>query len=374
MESPRNIQSKPNIIVVGNGAIGRSDSGQRLINKHTGQFLLDLKSRGLKVTFADWRSAESTAKPLLNFDLGDHGIEYIEVRTRGLPQRLFALVRLLLRLRSYDFIYIFFPGRLGQIVGLLSAVLQHKFGLYVRGEQFSRTGVDGLLVRRAAFSTTVSPALEEILTANGAQAVSVIRPMIDFSLDDLSRKPYAAREKIRFLYVGRLEERKGVNELIAAFTLLRNRGLDFIELRLVGSGPLQSHSAIGTDTGVTCVGQIDETDQLSREYRDADAFIFASRDEGFPRVVIEAMIHSLPVFARLVGGMSGYLTDGLNCVGLPASPTGIADCIDEWIQKEDVLNQLSNASFETARSILSSKQKHDELVFDGVNTTLGISK
>ena len=61
---------------------------------------------------------------------------------------------------------------------------------------------------------------------------------------------------------------------------------------------------------------------LMRFYRKAHIFIFPSYHEGFPRVLYEAMINSLPIVTTMVGGISGRMVDGENCIGIPAKSAG----------------------------------------------------
>jgi glycosyltransferase involved in cell wall biosynthesis len=66
-------------------------------------------------------------------------------------------------------------------------------------------------------------------------------------------------------------------------------------------------TAHGLDTQVRFEGHVEDP---SRHYRAADVFVFASRQEGFGTVMIEAMAHGLPVVARSLPGVNDFIAHG----------------------------------------------------------------
>jgi glycosyltransferase involved in cell wall biosynthesis len=60
----------------------------------------------------------------------------------------------------------------------------------------------------------------------------------------------------------------------------------------------------------------------------ADIFLLLSTAEGFPRVVNEALLHSLPVIVTPVGGIPDELVDGEQVLFVPTrSPKATAEAI-----------------------------------------------
>jgi glycogen(starch) synthase len=124
----------------------------------------------------------------------------------------------------------------------------------------------------------------------------------------------------RLLYVGRVEERKGVHVAVQALTELpREATLDVI-------GPADSRylerlRRIATRTGVDDrVRFLDAVprNELVHRYRAADVLVFpVIWEEPFGLVPLEAMACGAPVVATGTGGSGEFLIDGVNCVVVP---------------------------------------------------------
>ncbi len=143
---------------------------------------------------------------------------------------------------------------------------------------------------------------------------------------------------IRVLYVGYLRDGKGLPDLVAALDILRRAGRP-VEVELVGEGemeaPLRAQvSRLGLQPYVHFRGYAMLGPQLNEHYNAADIFTLPSLSEGSPRVILEAMGHSLPVVATPVGDIAESLDDGRRGVLVPlrnpeALAAGIARLIDD---------------------------------------------
>lgn len=121
----------------------------------------------------------------------------------------------------------------------------------------------------------------------------------------------------RLLYVGRLDERKGVRTAVEALAELP------AEARLRVAGGWDEEEArrlrelaerLGAGDRVTLHGQVDR-DALHDAYGWADAVVFpVIWDEPWGLVPLEAMARGRPVVATGRGGSAEYLRDGENCV------------------------------------------------------------
>jgi glycosyltransferase involved in cell wall biosynthesis len=129
------------------------------------------------------------------------------------------------------------------------------------------------------------------------------------------------------LSVGRLIEKKGYEDLIAACCLLQDEGIDF-HCRIVGEGPLEAklkaeieHLNVGERVTLTGPLGIDEIRRLLVEKTQVFALACATEADGgkdnLPTVLKEAMAASLPcVSTRLAGvpemvihGVTGLLSE-----------------------------------------------------------------
>ena len=114
------------------------------------------------------------------------------------------------------------------------------------------------------------------------------------------------------LSVGRLVPKKGLDDLIAACALLRDRGIAF-HCRIVGEGPLRKDledriAAAGLTGIVTLEGAMTHA-MLIALYREADLFALPPRiaedgdRDGIPNVITEAMASGVPVVSTDVSGI-----------------------------------------------------------------------
>jgi glycosyltransferase involved in cell wall biosynthesis len=109
------------------------------------------------------------------------------------------------------------------------------------------------------------------------------------------------------VWVGRMVPVKGLDILLEACTLLRDRGLEY-HLYLVGDGPLRrdlvaQSEGHGLSAHVTFVGP-KVHDELPHWYRAADLTVLPSLSEGLPNVLRESLACGTPFVASDVGGIS----------------------------------------------------------------------
>lgn len=138
--------------------------------------------------------------------------------------------------------------------------------------------------------------------------------------------PPGAGETLRYLFVGRLIERKGVDGLLEAF-----RGVDGGELVIVGDGPLREavEAAASQDPRIRLLGHRDG-EALANAYRDAHVLMVPSLYEPWGLVVHEGLAHGLPVIASdQVGAGDDLIDSGTNGYVVPA---GSAHALAEAMQ------------------------------------------
>lgn len=126
---------------------------------------------------------------------------------------------------------------------------------------------------------------------------------------DLGRGP------VRFLFVGRLIERKGLEVLLEAF-----RRLDGGELWIGGDGPLRDlvARAAAADARIRDIGHVDGQ-ALTDLYSSADALVVPSLYEPWGLVVHEGLAHGLPVITTdQVGAAEDLVDPGVNGYVVPA--------------------------------------------------------
>jgi glycosyltransferase involved in cell wall biosynthesis len=134
------------------------------------------------------------------------------------------------------------------------------------------------------------------------------------------------------LYVGRVNEKKGVGDLIRAFEIVSNRQRDCI-LAVAGSGDgkyveglVKEVSRAGLDDRVYFLGPVPNR-EMPALMRAADIIAYATREgEGIPRALLEGMACGKPVVATEVAGIPEAVIDGVT--GFVVKPRDIAALAD----------------------------------------------
>ena len=128
------------------------------------------------------------------------------------------------------------------------------------------------------------------------------------------------------LFVGRLEPRKGVEQLVRAFTLLSARRPS-VKLLVAGDGPERDRAQRllpgKVRSRVVFLGRVDH-DELPRFYASADVFVAPSLGgESFGVVLLEAMAAGVPIVASDIPGYRAVLHDGVE--GRFTAPGDVSD-------------------------------------------------
>jgi len=127
--------------------------------------------------------------------------------------------------------------------------------------------------------------------------------------------------KVRVLFVGRLEHRKGTDLLLAAAAELCQR-IGNIEFVMVGDPTIPASDGVTYRAAferdhselagrVRFLGKLGDA-ELRQEYADCDVFCLPARYESFGLVLTEAMMFGKPVIAARAGGMVEIVAEGEN--------------------------------------------------------------
>jgi glycosyltransferase involved in cell wall biosynthesis len=198
---------------------------------------------------------------------------------------------------------------------------------WFRPWKFLHPGLESYALRRVTAVVTLSDDVVEILaTKFGIERKNILQVFngVDgkrFSPPDpVIRKEEDADFVI--LSAGRLIPRKRFDLLITAFSQFARKVSGPVSLRIAGAGEQQSYlsqlaQSLGIREQVVFLGQLNET-ELLREYAHCSVFVLASRAEGLPMVVLEAMAMECPVvlgnFATagmlVANGVEGFVVEG----------------------------------------------------------------
>ncbi len=163
---------------------------------------------------------------------------------------------------------------------------------------------------------------------------------------DLSRfKPIDTktnRDKPRILFVGQVGVRKGIPNLLNAFSKLKDKA----ELHLVG--PIEpgfsSYLRDAATDGVTIKGSV-SGDSLPEIYGNADIFCLPSLEEGFPLVNLQALASGCPVITTEAAGAADIIRDGTNGLTVANDSTEqLTDALEKLIEDVALRQEMSEAA------------------------------
>ena len=156
------------------------------------------------------------------------------------------------------------------------------------------------------------------------------------------------RDHPSLLFVGRLERRKGLDQLLRALTILKSTRAD-LRLYVVGDGPDRQRyerllpARLRDD--VVFLGRVD-TDELPRFHASADLFVApAMGGESFGIVLIEAQAAGVPVVASDIPGYASVVTDGVDGrLVPPGDPEALAEAIGALLDNPSLARALADTA------------------------------
>jgi hypothetical protein len=221
---------------------------------------------------------------------------------------------------------------------------------------------------------------QAILTdIESAHAISIDRSkvaIIPHGISDLSvgvKPPAAPDGRVHLLFVGRLEERKGADALLAILPSLLARYENLVA-HIVGED--------GIPVGETTLRAAYQGNNANRpeilertifygalprervleHYAGCDVFVAPSKYESFGLIFIEAMCFGKPVVAYEVGGAAEIIEDGVNgLLAPPGRPEQLRDCIAQLVEDDALRGKMGRNARRTYERSYTTKLMIDRL-------------
>ncbi|CAD0227935.1 glycosyltransferase family 4 protein [Planktothrix agardhii] len=119
--------------------------------------------------------------------------------------------------------------------------------------------------------------------------------------------------KLKFVFLGKINKRKGIFDLLNAFANLEPSYRNQVELVLAGTGEVEQVQNLATQLGIQ--DQIVFPGWINQQQRDqllaeSDVMLLPSYNEGLPMAILEAMSWGLPVITTPVGGIPEVIENG----------------------------------------------------------------
>jgi len=252
---------------------------------------------------ATWGRAAPLRKSLNLLKL----LERMSMATRALPDLLAGRFDIVQVFKPYDFPLMAWARRASGARGIYSS---HGTD-YFPGDVLFRRSIDGAFAC-SRYNAAMSEARYHIpvsVAYNGFDE-QIFQPLPP---DPALRARFAPAGAPLLLFAGRLVTFKGIDHLLDALVLLKDRPQP--HLLLIGDGPHQASlkrraAALGLSDRVTFAGPQPHA-ELPRYYAIADAFVVPSiAHETFSIAACEAMSCQRPVIGTRVGGLPEVVRDG----------------------------------------------------------------
>ncbi len=159
-------------------------------------------------------------------------------------------------------------------------------------------------------------------------------------------KKFGPVKKVRFIFVGTVYRRKGIQHLLPAFA-----SLDPEEAELMLVGGYQNDDALVKEyakhSNIHFKGFVTQ-DVVAELYRQADVFVLPSLGEGLAQVGIEAMASGLPVICSENSGVNDIITEGKDGFVIPVSDSHTLRARMQWfLDHKDRIEDMGRSASKT---------------------------
>ena len=199
------------------------------------------------------------------------------------------------------------------------------------------------VMRSSAVVTAVSRWLAEEAAAIAPGLVPRVAPMpVD---PTLFHPATGERTRDRLLFVGKLNEQKGISSLLRAMSTMTGRPeLDIVIGPGSNEAPTRRLAAeIGVDSQIRWHAMMPQP-ELAALYREVTALVAPMIGEGLGLIAVEAALSGLPVVAADSGGLRDIVVAGeTGLVVPPADPAALSYALDELLALPDQGASLGEA-------------------------------
>lgn len=248
----------------------------------------------------------------------------------GRGERLASLTRLFASIFAFQFA----PNgktKTGYAAYFLKPGLPHLVGLLSDNQRFVRDAAAEYALD--ASGRNKMHAVYNPVRTNGSALV----PGVDTRLKEIaSRNP---SRRLRVLWAGRLDEEKRIDLLLELI-----ERADFADFHVYGQAVVNAETVLPARPNVFYKGPFSSPEELVNEIV-YDAFVFTSRWEGMPNILLEVGALGVPVIAPTVGGVGELISD---YTGYPLSEK---PDVSDYLQALELVRQRPQEAAERAQTL-----------------------
>jgi Glycosyl transferases group 1 len=240
------------------------------------------------------------------------------------------------------------PASMRRILGEELAVhpdcavsLRQEWELALSEEDFQHLVAETKMASRFLVASSFT---KKTLVENGAapELITVVPYGVDITrfFPDPQRRS-GSKGKLRLLFVGRINQRKGIKYLLEAFQMVRSQDIELTVCGRVVDGLelfLPFADQIKVRPSVSAV-------ELLAAYQSADLFVFPSVAEGFGQVILESLACGLPILSTTHTAAPDLIDEGVEgFIVEPRRPDLIAERIRWALEHREELARMGEAA------------------------------
>ncbi|WP_245935036.1 glycosyltransferase family 4 protein [Breznakibacter xylanolyticus] len=154
---------------------------------------------------------------------------------------------------------------------------------------------------------------------------------------------------VQFVFIGRYERRKGIEELTSVLTELSTTHPNSFTCHFIG--PIPEEKRLHNDSNVVYHGSIREESGIKSILRETDVLLCPSWSEGMPTVILEAMACGCAIIASDVGAVRDQVGGDNGILIVPGNKQQLKDAMVRMIQMDKTeLQSMQQASIDKVKS------------------------
>lgn len=182
------------------------------------------------------------------------------------------------------------------------------------------------------------------------------------TIDQFFPKVDSQNEHFTVLTVARLIERKRIEDLIKAVSLLVKDNITNIKVKIIGDGNMRGQleslaQNLNVSEYIEFLGYIPH-EKLPSYYSSSDLFVLPSKNEGMSNTILEAMASGLPIITTNTGGTQELISGNGILVGAE-NPKSIKEALNKYFDNHELLREHGQKSREIAENMSWGKVAQD---------------
>ena len=323
------------------------------------------------------------------YQLDTNNITIVELKTSSYINFLGKIIQYYKRYvavknasKNVDYFFFFSTGYLGILSSIIASISKIPSVVYVGGDwsdlilfrsNKANVAKRSILKIYSKFIRTIQDYSrnsanirlirgDELFTRYNRKNSYKLPPMTNIKRENIRKYeqiPTKKEEKIRVLFVGRMEIENGIHDFINACKIIKDNEAKQIEINIVGQGPIfEEAKELSTEYGIQAnfLGYIENGQELLNVYRKNSILVIPVLRAGLPRVLIEGMSQGLSIVASETGGIPHLISHGENgFLFQTGNHKEMAESIQSLIDDKDLREKFARAGIDTALSQITDQ-------------------